>query len=169
MSFAVADFTDFLAVLRAHPEWQAELRHILLEDELAEIRRAIEQSRAEFEASLARLTARLERMDEQYGAFRSAGDSVAHAQLRLGEGMIMVGTGESPAARGFRPNQNKSSRATTSSCLTQTRTASARRRPALRSFVDRSPLTTASREYAAVDPEGYYRSFGTYHPVAEPG
>ena len=71
MSFAVADFADFLTVLRAHPEWQAELRHILLEDELAEIRRAIEQSRAEFEAALARWTARLDRMDEQLGAFRA--------------------------------------------------------------------------------------------------
>ena len=44
MAFDVADFGEFLAILRVHPEWQSELRRVLLNDELADLRRSMEES-----------------------------------------------------------------------------------------------------------------------------
>jgi uncharacterized glyoxalase superfamily protein PhnB len=98
------------------------------------------------------------------------GDAVAHAQLRLGEGMIMLGTGKSPKSSGkmlddiarveqglyvYMPEPDKHCQ--------QARAAGAK--------IVREPENTdyGSREYSALDIEGYYWSFGTYHPAAEEG
>jgi hypothetical protein len=34
MSFTIDDFPDLLRLLEAHPEWRAELRRVLLGDEI---------------------------------------------------------------------------------------------------------------------------------------
>ena len=34
MAFTVRDFTDLVRLLNEHPEWQSELRRIVLTDEL---------------------------------------------------------------------------------------------------------------------------------------
>lgn len=65
MAFDVADFGEFLAILRVHPEWQSELRRVLLDDELAELRRSMEASFAGQSARLDRIEALFERQAEQ--------------------------------------------------------------------------------------------------------
>jgi uncharacterized glyoxalase superfamily protein PhnB len=95
----------------------------------------------------------------------SEGDSIAHAQLRLGGGMIMLGTGSSPKTRGHRLTSIQGVEQglyvyvpDIDAHFDWAKLAGA---TILRNV---EPTDYGSREYSAVDPEGYYWSFGTYGP-----
>jgi uncharacterized glyoxalase superfamily protein PhnB len=98
------------------------------------------------------------------------GDTVAHAQLRLGDGMIMLGTGQSPKMRGAIPDDIKQVEQGLYVYVQEPDKHCERARSAGARIL-REPENTeyGSREYSAVDTEGYYWSFGTYHPAAEEG
>jgi len=71
VAFAVQDFHDLLRLLEQHPEWQADLRRIVLTDELLELPalvRRMAEAQVRTEELLERLTARV--------------DDLAEAQLR---------------------------------------------------------------------------------------
>ncbi len=63
MAFLVADFQDFLALLKSNPEWQVELRRILVADEIASLRRAVERLEETVRAIIERTDARLARLE----------------------------------------------------------------------------------------------------------
>ena len=63
MAFTVTDFEDLVKLLGQHPEWQAELRRLLVGDHLAAIDARLEalaQAQERTESSLAALTQRIE-------------------------------------------------------------------------------------------------------------
>ena len=94
--------------------------------------------------------------------------SVAHATLRLGEGMIMVGTGQSPLARNARgADAGKAEHGLY--VFVPNADAHHAKAKAAGADVTREVENTeyGSREYSVLDPEGYHWSFGTYHPAAE--
>ena len=92
-------------------------------------------------------------------------DAIAHAQLRLGDGIIMLGSGKSPKTRGYRPagieGIEQGLYVFVPDVDAHFARASAAGATTLRPF---EPTDYGSREYSAVDPEGYYWSFGTYGP-----
>jgi hypothetical protein len=63
MAFTVEDLGDLIEVLRQHPEWQAELRRVLIGDELAELRRETAAFHQEFAEAMARLADRIDRVE----------------------------------------------------------------------------------------------------------
>ena len=65
MAFTVTDFDDFMAVLRAKPEWQAELRHLLVGEELAAINRSIDRLDETLASFIAWSKEMFERMDRR--------------------------------------------------------------------------------------------------------
>jgi archaellum component FlaC len=78
VAFTVTDFDDFMAVLRAKPEWQAELRHLLVGEELATINRSIDrldETVRRLEASIVALAdwskEMFERMDRRLSTIES--------------------------------------------------------------------------------------------------
>jgi uncharacterized protein YoxC len=73
MAFTVSDFEDLLALLQARPDWQRELRHLLVGDDLAAINRSLEslaESVKRLEEAVAANTAwsreMFERMDRRF-------------------------------------------------------------------------------------------------------
>ncbi len=81
MGFSVQDFHDLVRLLEAHPEWRAELRRLLLSDELLELPRLFRELVAKVEA-LAEAQARTE---EQVTRLEEAIVRLAEAQARTEE------------------------------------------------------------------------------------
>ena len=71
MAFTVTDFDDFMAVLRAKPEWQAELRHLLVGEELAAINRSIDRLDETLASFIVWTKDMFERMDRRLGTLES--------------------------------------------------------------------------------------------------
>jgi uncharacterized glyoxalase superfamily protein PhnB len=96
------------------------------------------------------------------------GNSVAHATLRLGDGMIMVGTGASPLSRGARGADAGRAEHGLYVFVPDADAHHAQAKAA-GADVTREVENTeyGSREYSVLDPEGYHWSFGTYHPAAD--
>ncbi len=67
MAFTVTDFDDFMAVLRAKPEWQAELRHLLVAEELAAINRSLER----LDGTVEQLAGTVKNLEETVSSFVS--------------------------------------------------------------------------------------------------
>lgn len=92
------------------------------------------------------------------------GDAIAHAVLRLGSGIIMLGTGTSPKTRGLL----ESAEPVTHGLYVYVPDVDAHfaRAKAGGAKITRDIEATdyGSREYSAIDPEGYHWSFGTYGP-----
>lgn len=99
MPFSVQEFHDLVRLLEQHPEWRAELRRLLLTEEvlalpqvvreLAEAQRRTEQRLEELAAAQARTEARVEelaeaqrRTEERIGQLEAAVARLAEAQLR---------------------------------------------------------------------------------------
>lgn len=97
-------------------------------------------------------------------------NTVAHAQLTLSGGMIMLGSGkEDEFGRGFRPPAELSNVETRSVYLVvEDVDAVWERAQAAQAVVLRPLHDTAygSREFAVKDPEGHSWSVGTYDPWA---
>lgn len=94
---------------------------------------------------------------EQHTVYRDDSGRVRHAELRLGNGMVMLGEAEAAAGGGVyvvvsQPDEH----------CGQARAAGAE--------IVREPNDTdyGSREYGARDPEGLAWHFGTYQPFAIP-
>ncbi len=92
---------------------------------------------------------------EQHTVYRDESGHVRHAELRLGNGMVMLGEAEAAAGGGVyvvvpQPDEH----------CAQARAAGA--------DIVREPNDTdyGSREYGARDPEGLVWHFGTYQPFA---
>jgi cell division protein FtsB len=86
MSFAVADFRDLVQLLERQPEWRAELRRLLLTEELlslpqtvqalAEEVRALTEAQRRTEEQLATLTQRVDGLAEQMATLTRRVDSL---------------------------------------------------------------------------------------------
>jgi hypothetical protein len=82
VAFTVNDFQDFMAVLRANPEWQAELRRVLLDDELTALRQAVlEQQRRTDE----RFDALTSEVRELVGVARTQADQIGRLKGMMKE------------------------------------------------------------------------------------
>ena len=86
MSFTVADFRDLVQLLERQPEWRAELRRLLLTEELlslpqtvqalAEEVRALTEAQRRTEEQLATLTQRIDGLAEQMATLTRRVDSL---------------------------------------------------------------------------------------------
>jgi hypothetical protein len=84
MAFTVEDLSDLIRILKQHPEWCAELRRVLLTDELFQLpelmRELIEVSRqhstaiAELTEAQCRTEQRLQQLSEEFAAYRQLTD-----------------------------------------------------------------------------------------------
>jgi len=101
---------------------------------------------------------------EQQFVVPGENNTVAHAQLRLGRGMIMMGSGGKPDPK----NPWVTERFGTYVVVPDVETHYARAQAA-GAKIERPLADTeyGSREYSARDCEGHLWSFGTYDPYAE--
>ncbi|GBC81869.1 Chromosome partition protein Smc [bacterium HR10] len=98
MAFTVHDFSDLVRLLAQHPEWQAELRRLILTEdllrlpaivqELAEAQRRTEEQVRELTAAVARLEAVVEELVQ---AQRRAEERVEQLEDRVGRLETVVG------------------------------------------------------------------------------
>jgi uncharacterized glyoxalase superfamily protein PhnB len=104
---------------------------------------------------------------ETVARFDGPDGSVAHSELQLGTGMIMVGSARDDEFRTLGPQQ-AGGVTHLIYCWVPDADAHCRRARTAGAEIVREPADTHydSREYAARDPEGYVWSFGTYMPAA---
>jgi len=98
MAFTVNDFADLVRLLAQHPEWQAELRRLILTEdllrlpavvqELAEAQRQTGEQVMELTAAVARLEAAVEQLTQ---AQRRAEERVGQLEDRVGRLETVVG------------------------------------------------------------------------------
>jgi uncharacterized glyoxalase superfamily protein PhnB len=88
--------------------------------------------------------------------------SIAHAELRLGDGLIMLGSG----AEGLQdpPDDARAARTTIYVALAHVDALHARAKAAGADVSDLFDQDYGSRDFNARDPEGNHWSFGTYVP-----
>jgi uncharacterized glyoxalase superfamily protein PhnB len=89
---------------------------------------------------------------------------VAHAELRLGDGLIMLGSGAADLQDA--PGDFRAARATIYVALDDVDAHHERARDAGADVSELVEQDYGSREYAALDLEGNHWSFGTYVPQA---
>jgi len=107
MAFTVSDFSDLVRLLEQHPEWQAELRRLLLTEdllrlpaivrELAEAQRELAEAQRRTEERVGRLEAVVEqlaeaqrRTEERVGRLEAVVEQLAEAQRRADERMAQL-------------------------------------------------------------------------------
>jgi uncharacterized glyoxalase superfamily protein PhnB len=97
-----------------------------------------------------------------HAVHEGANGTIAHAQMTLGAGMIMLGSAkDDPLARaGIGKQSVYVAVDEIDAHYSRARSAGA---TVLRALAD---TDYGSREYSALDPEGHYWSFGTYWPKA---
>jgi uncharacterized glyoxalase superfamily protein PhnB len=93
---------------------------------------------------------------------------IVHAELRLGDGVIMLGTAQD--ARGWKSPLDLAGTSQTVYVVVEDVDAHYGRAKAAGAEIDYEPRDTdyGSREYGLRDPEGHFWSFGTYAPELEP-
>ena len=101
MPFTVADFSDLVQLLERQPEWRAELRRLLLTEELlslpqtvqalAEDVRALTEAQRRTEEQLATLTQRVDGLAEQMAALTRRVDSLTQDVQLMVTGMDSLG------------------------------------------------------------------------------
>ncbi|MGH2771653.1 MAG: hypothetical protein ACRDIU_07690, partial [Actinomycetota bacterium] len=79
MSFAADDFRDLVQLLEEHPEWRAELRRLVLTDELLDLPAAIQHLSERIEA----LAEAQQRTEQQIEALAGRTDTLASGMDRL--------------------------------------------------------------------------------------
>jgi len=92
------------------------------------------------------------------------GETIAHAQLRLGAGMIMMGSGGKPDPKNPWSTENYGTYVVVKEIDDHYARAMAAGAEIVRPIAD---TDYGSREYSARDCEGHLWSFGTYDPYAE--
>ena len=95
MAFTVSDFSDLIRLLAQHPEWQAELRRLILTEdllrlpvivqELAEAQRQLAQAQRRTEERLEGLAAVVARLEAAVEQLRTAVEQLVEAQRRAEE------------------------------------------------------------------------------------
>ena len=105
---------------------------------------------------------------ERHAVYPGPNNTVGHAELTLGGGMIMLGSGKDDeygrASNHHRNLATKKLAAFTSLCPMPMRSTPAPRLPAARLSVNFKTPITGSREFWVKDPEGHCWSVGTYNP-----
>lgn len=76
MSFTINDFDDLKRLLWEHPEWRAELRELVLTEELVGLPRAFAEARAGYEARFERIERALAQLTERVDALTGRVDSL---------------------------------------------------------------------------------------------
>jgi len=104
---------------------------------------------------------------EKHEVYEGPDGTIAHAQLNLGPGMIMLGSAR-VAANGEGTRDIERVEQGIYLAVDDIKSHYERAK-ATGAEIVRELATTdyGSEEYAAVDCEGFYWSFGTYHPVVE--
>ena len=92
------------------------------------------------------------------------GETIAHAQLRLGAGMIMMGSGGKPDPKNPWSTEKYGTYVVVKEIDEHYARAKAAGAEIVRPIAD---TDYGSREYSARDCEGHLWSFGTYDPYAE--
>lgn len=82
MAFTVNDFADLRRLLRERPEWRAELRELILTDELVALPRVFAETRIAYEARFERIEHALEELTQRVDALTQRVDELAQAQAR---------------------------------------------------------------------------------------
>src|SRR4051794_17307098 len=101
---------------------------------------------------------------ERHAVFEGDG-VVHHAELRLGEGMIMLGSAQDPEHNEYSGHAPAPGSAATYVVIEDPDAHCARAREAGAEIVmDLHDTDYGSRDYTARDPEGNVWSFGTYNP-----
>jgi uncharacterized glyoxalase superfamily protein PhnB len=107
---------------------------------------------------------------EQHAVYKSEDGSIAHAELTLGNGMIMLGSGKDDAfERGFKSPNELGGIETRSIYLVVPDADSAHTRAVAAGAAIARPLQDTpygSREFGVKDPEGHNWVAGTYDPWA---
>ncbi len=106
---------------------------------------------------------------EEKAVFRSDDGAIRHAELRLGDGLIMFGSYDESGFLGGDPPQPLASTVTIYVVVPDPDEHCARAKAEGANMVrELDDMPYGSREYSARDPEGNLWSFGTYDPYAEP-
>lgn len=107
---------------------------------------------------------------DQHAVYKNEDGSIAHAELTLGGGMIMLGSGKDDEyGRGFKPPNEMGGIETRSVYLVVPDADAAHARAVAAGAMITRPLQDTpygSREFGVKDPEGYSWSAGTYDPWA---
>jgi hypothetical protein len=83
MAFTVRDFRDLVELLEQHPEWRAELRRLVLSEELLalpQIVQALAEAQQRAEQRLERVEQRLERVEQRLERLEATMQALAEAQ-----------------------------------------------------------------------------------------
>jgi uncharacterized glyoxalase superfamily protein PhnB len=108
---------------------------------------------------------------ERHAVYEGENGSIAHAELTLGNGMIMLGSGKDDEfGKGFKPPGELGGIETRSCYIVVPDADAAYARAVAAGAVVIRPLQDTpygSREFAVKDPEGHSWSAGTYDPWAK--
>ena len=108
---------------------------------------------------------------ERHAVYEGENGTIAHAELSLGNGMIMLGSGKDDEhSRGFKPPDELGGVETCSLYIVVPDADTAHARAVAAGAVVVRPLQDTpygSREFAVKDPEGHTWSAGTYDPWAK--
>jgi ferritin-like metal-binding protein YciE len=87
MAFTVRDFRDLVELLEQHPEWRAELRRLVLTEELL----ALPQVVRELVEAQQRTEQRLEQTEQRLERLETTVQALADAMLRLTQQAVVAG------------------------------------------------------------------------------
>ena len=76
MTFSVEDFHDLLRLLEERPEWRAELRRVVLSEDVLRLPEQLAQARQETDRRFQELAARVEALAEQIAALTERMDAL---------------------------------------------------------------------------------------------
>ena len=82
MPFNINDLQDMKQLLRAHPEWRAELRELILTDELVDLPRQFAEAQARSDARFERIERALEQLAQAQARTEARVEELAQAQAR---------------------------------------------------------------------------------------
>jgi predicted nuclease with TOPRIM domain len=85
MAFSVRDFHDLVRLLETHPEWRAELRRLLLSDELLELPQLVRELAAKVDALAEAQTGAEERFSRVEATLANLADAQARSEAHLGQ------------------------------------------------------------------------------------
>lgn len=85
MAFSVDDFQDLLRLLEARPEWRAELRRLLIPEEVLDLPAVVGQGQTRLESALTRLAEAQELTNERVGRLEAGQIRLESALARLAE------------------------------------------------------------------------------------
>src|SRR5436190_1672604 len=89
MPFAIEDFHDLVRILEARPEWRAELRRLVLTDELLALPDQVTHLRSEMEQGFQKLTEQVAALTEAQRRTEEQVAALTEAQKRI-EGQVLV-------------------------------------------------------------------------------